>query len=1047
MKPEIKSKILLGSTRSKSKMNEYNVLKEYHIKLSNDPHRLFPLCIGILGDFAEIINDKRFNYAFTQEKIDDLLFSTHFLEAFFLSKINPDLDNYLKTFIASAYYFSSLPGSSLVFSKDLTIDFKNYPTLSFLNTILNPSLNLEMDDYEKITDRKIGVVLTRFQNFIRTGEEKIKVESLTKDILDEAYLNASSLGLLIINLASAVIKLKLNNSVWNVLPESTGVSRENWSEVLRKENFIKELWPAQQILAKSGVFNGVSATIQMPTSAGKTKSIEIILRSYFFKNNSQASVIVAPFKALCHEIGDYLQECFDGEEIRVNEFTDVFQKDYSEQEEKGNQIIITTPEKLVYILRQDPTLSDSIGLLILDEGHQFDSGIRGVTYELLITSLKQMLPLSTQWILISAVLSNADAINSWLNGEEGEVVSGATLSPTQKTIGFVNWSKVRGQVQYVNNPNINKEDFFVPRVIDSTKLNRLPRERKDRFFPEKSDGSSIALHLGLKLYHNGCIALFCGQKTSVLTACNKLVELQDREYEISFSEKMLNSDELLKLSNLYFRHLGEDSPEGLSAKLGVLTHHASLPHGIRLSVEYALRKQMARFVICTSTLAQGVNLPIRYLIFTNIYQAGKKLSVRDFHNLVGRAGRAGMHTEGTILFANPEVYEKRNSRTEKWRWNLIEKILKPENSEPCTSSLLSIFDKIENSARGRDRRFELEEPTINFLKKMVIDPTYKEKLKKEITSSPSVNGFDEKTVSWQLNYKEKIINSIEGYLLSHLPEGGGEEERIHFVKKLTKDTLAYTLGNEKQRKWLIELFETIASSLIDKVPDSEKRTLYSKTLIGINEIALIDEWLDNNIDLLFENYEDNEGLLRCLWKLIYRLFPEDSSIKKLSNKNVPEEIAVEWVLGWTYHEILMERMKSKTRLKVGARNLTIQHIVDICEGELAFDGMLILGAVIELVESREGLIDTLIPDSLKRLQKSVKYGLFSNVQIRLFERGLSDREVAMDIGNIFIDNDQKVNNTNILKYSDDIEDQLKVFPSYFNYQFRLIKENIENSQP
>ena len=65
-----------------------------------------------------------------------------------------------------------------------------------------------------------------------------------------------------------------------------------------------------------------------------------------------------------------------------------------------------------------------------------------------------------------------------------------------------------------------------------------------------------------------------------------------------------------------------------------------------------MKEGLVRFVVCTSTLAQGVNLPIRYLIVTSVYQGKEQIKVRDFHNLIGRAGRAGMHTEGSILFAD-----------------------------------------------------------------------------------------------------------------------------------------------------------------------------------------------------------------------------------------------------------------------------------------------------------------------------------------------------------------------------------------------------------
>jgi len=70
-----------------------------------------------------------------------------------------------------------------------------------------------------------------------------------------------------------------------------------------------------------------------------------------------------------------------------------------------------------------------------------------------------------------------------------------------------------------------------------------------------------------------------------------------------------------------------------------------------------MRAGLARFVVCTSTLAQGVNLPIWYLPVTTVYQGSERIKVRDFRNRIDRAGRTGMHTEGRILFADTDVHE------------------------------------------------------------------------------------------------------------------------------------------------------------------------------------------------------------------------------------------------------------------------------------------------------------------------------------------------------------------------------------------------------
>ena len=67
------------------------------------------------------------------------------------------------------------------------------------------------------------------------------------------------------------------------------------------------------------------------------------------------------------------------------------------------------------------------------------------------------------------------------------------------------------------------------------------------------------------------------------------------------------------------------------------------------------------------------------------------LLIRVITNLVGRAGRAGMHTEGTIVFADHDLYENRYG-AERYEWARVKRLLsKDAPDEAAGSSLLDIF--------------------------------------------------------------------------------------------------------------------------------------------------------------------------------------------------------------------------------------------------------------------------------------------------------------------------------------------------------------------
>src|SRR5690606_25104964 len=146
-----------------------------------------------------------------------------------------------------------------------------------------------------------------------------------------------------------------------------------------------------------------------------------------------------------------------------------------------------------------------------------------------------------------------------------------------------------------------------------------------------------------------------------------------------------------RMKTLVEGHFGELAVISRAASFGVFVHHGTTPHGLRLSIEYAMQLGRINFVACTSTLAQGVNLPIRYLIVTGIHQGAEKIKVRDFQNLIGRAGRSGMHTEGLVIFSDPEVFDKRSHRKGSWKFNSSVDLLSPARSESTTSSLLALL--------------------------------------------------------------------------------------------------------------------------------------------------------------------------------------------------------------------------------------------------------------------------------------------------------------------------------------------------------------------
>jgi superfamily II RNA helicase len=132
-----------------------------------------------------------------------------------------------------------------------------------------------------------------------------------------------------------------------------------------------------------------------------------------------------------------------------------------------------------------------------------------------------------------------------------------------------------------------------------------------------------------------------------------------------------------------------DSPYGKEMqrylRFGVGLHHAGLLPKYRLLVEQLAQQGLLKVICGTDTLGVGVNIPIRTVLFTKLSKFdGEKvgiLSVREFKQIAGRAGRRGFDTAGSIVCQAPEhVIENQRAATkaaEKGKARKVEKKAPP----------------------------------------------------------------------------------------------------------------------------------------------------------------------------------------------------------------------------------------------------------------------------------------------------------------------------------------------------------------------------------
>ncbi|MEU1980285.1 DUF3516 domain-containing protein [Nocardia sp. NPDC019395] len=98
---------------------------------------------------------------------------------------------------------------------------------------------------------------------------------------------------------------------------------------------------------------------------------------------------------------------------------------------------------------------------------------------------------------------------------------------------------------------------------------------------------------------------------------------------------------------------------------GIGVHHAGMLPKYRRLVERLAQDGLLKVVCGTDTLGVGINVPIRTVLLTGLTKFDgvrtRRLKAREFHQIAGRAGRAGFDTMGTVVVQAPE-HEVENTR-------------------------------------------------------------------------------------------------------------------------------------------------------------------------------------------------------------------------------------------------------------------------------------------------------------------------------------------------------------------------------------------------
>lgn len=409
-----------------------------------------------------------------------------------------------------------------------------------------------------------------------------------------------------------------------------------------------DLWPSQIEAATRAADQSDDLVVSLPTSAGKTRIAELcILRCLA---GGKRVVFITPLRALSAQTETTLQSTFGplGKTISAL-YGSIGVSGFDEDAIRERDIVVATPEKLDFALRNDPSLLDDVGLLVFDEGHMIGLNEREVRYEVQIQRLLRRADAHDRRIVcLSAILPDGDQLDDfagWLRRDHPGGLIKHDWRPTRLRFGEVVWSSPSARL----NLRVGDERPWVQRfLVGAAPPNWVPpKRRRTKLFP--CDQRELCLATAWRLVEDGqTVLIFCPERRSVEPFADVIVDLHERGALHSLLEAepiVLNT--AIALGEEW---LGPDSAILKCLRLGVALHHGALPTAYRKEIERLLRDNVLKVTISSPTLAQGLNLSATAVVMHSLHRFGERIDISEFKNVIGRAGRAYVDVEGIVLF-------------------------------------------------------------------------------------------------------------------------------------------------------------------------------------------------------------------------------------------------------------------------------------------------------------------------------------------------------------------------------------------------------------
>lgn len=474
---------------------------------------------------------------------------------------------------------------------------------------------------------------------------------------------------------------------------------ERWSDL--RQSYVQrlragkrsaiELWPSQLEAVRRAVEPTDDLVVALPTSAGKTRIAELcILRTLA---SDQRVVYVTPLRALSAQVERDLSETFAPLGFSVSSLYGSAGVESGDAETlREGKIVVSTPEKLDFALRNDNSIIDDVGLIVLDEGHMLGPNEREVRYEALVQRLLHRDDADGRRIVcLSALFPTPEEMSdlvAWIRQDDPGDPVHSMWRPTRQRFGVLRWMSNAARLDV----KVEDESPFVPRFIEAADPPEGSRRRKA--FP--SDKNELTLAAAWRFVaQEKDVLIYCSLRKSVETLGRLILKCIEHEVLAPLGTP---NERIRNAMATGAEWLGEEHPAVQCLQHGVALHHGGLPRPFLSEVERLLRSGDCRLTVASPTLAQGLNLSASVLLVPSIWRNREIIPTAEFANVAGRAGRAFVDVEGLVLHVVWEkTTRKANQVVRKWK-KLVDEAKAPLVQSGILKLSLNIYGRIAEVA-------------------------------------------------------------------------------------------------------------------------------------------------------------------------------------------------------------------------------------------------------------------------------------------------------------------------------------------------------------